>query len=169
MLKNSDYRNIVIIAVALTAMIALTPLGLRIYNIKKFNYYTDRIEKAIEQMAQKWPQQVKRETWDEACNWLLTANANICFSPEHVPMDKVILLSEKFESKVAGPVNLGTVEWMWDEFAAASPYGAEYADWYRAVYLEYLKRDQPDLLTDTMRGNLNVARAAWQANAQSNP
>jgi hypothetical protein len=58
---------------------------------------------------------------------------------------------------------------MWDEFAVASPHGAEYAGWYRSMYLDYLDRDQPELLTDTMRENLNAARAAWEANAQRNP
>ena len=135
-----------------------------VYKFKTFYFHTNRIELVVEGMRDRKPADIDQELWGEACDWLCTANGNICYSPESMPTEIVKDLAWRFESRGEGEVDLNTVEWMWDQFAGTGPAGAHYARRHRACYLVDVQRKQPELLNDAMREQIRAQAEYYEQN-----
>ena len=68
--------------------------------------------------------------------WAGIAYANVCFSEGHVTLDALKSFVKDVEAKFKGPVDLSTVDWLWERLAATGPHGKQYRERFEPAYLE---------------------------------
>lgn len=81
---------------------------------------------------------VSPTVWECAQVWTVTAYGNVCFSPEHVATAEMYRLRDDLERKLAGPVDLDTLTWIWDRLARTGPSGKRYVERFRPLLEECL-------------------------------
>ncbi len=93
-----------------------------------------RLEESIKDLAKRRPPGMAHEQWVSAVKWTLNAHANCCGRPEFLKTrDQAELLrfAEELRHRLRGPVDLKTIDWIWDKFERISKYGKEYSDEWR--------------------------------------
>ena len=88
----------------------------------------------VESLRSRRPTNVPANTWDDATAWAMTAYHNICFSAEHVPLESLKDFINDAEDKLAGPVDLNSVDWVWSRLAECSSSGEQYRDRFEPQY-----------------------------------
>lgn len=98
----------------------------------------DAVNYRILQLAEKRPDGVSREHW-AACilmTWNLNANCG-AFPDWFQPSARDPFLAE-FERRLQGKVDLGTIDWVWDQYCLYSTGGNSYSRVYRPTKPEWL-------------------------------
>ena len=88
----------------------------------------------VESLQTRCPPNVAPKTWDDATGWAITAYHNICFSAEHVPLESLKRFTHDAEDKLAGRVDLDSVNWVWSRLAECSAHGEHYRDRFEPQY-----------------------------------
>jgi hypothetical protein len=94
---------------------------------------------SVLQLRERRPADVSPDTWEWATNWAITAYANVCFSPEHVSLEELKRFRADLEERLRGPVNLGTVDWIWQRLGQTGPHGLSYQQRFEPQYREGLE------------------------------
>lgn len=86
----------------------------------------------FESLAKRRPPGVSREQWQSVVAWTLNGHCNILEFRQEIPQrarDKFLL---GLRGKLGKPVDLSTIDWIWDQFEILSPsYGPIYSANYR--------------------------------------
>jgi hypothetical protein len=97
-------------------------------------------------LSSRRPPNIDAEVWEIATAWAGTAYCNVCFSPAHVPFDELCRVHTDLDEALKGPVDLETIDWIWDRLGRTGPTGREYQERfelsYREELAEALKRSQ---------------------------
>ncbi len=101
----------------------------------------------VESLRGRHPAAVSAKTWDNATGWAITAYYNVCFSEEHVTFDELVRFTHDAKIKLAGDVDLKTVDWVWARLAETGRHGQRYVTrfepQYRALVYGALSEDPP--------------------------
>ncbi len=93
-----------------------------------------RVDASIKSLATRRPPGVDQEQWTQAVLWTQNANGNCCTVAEFLKKrDRADLdrFADELEHRIHGPVDLKTIDWIWDEFERISKYGKHYSDEWR--------------------------------------
>jgi hypothetical protein len=93
-----------------------------------------RVHSSIKRLAARKPPEVEQEQWTQAVLWTLNADANCCAVAEFLKLrDRAELrkFADELDHRIDGPVDLKTIDWIWDEFERISKYGKKYSDKWR--------------------------------------
>jgi hypothetical protein len=93
----------------------------------------------VAQLLDRRPDGVPAPVWDVAATWAATAYANVCFSADHVPIDELRRFRADVEQRLAGQVDLATIEWLWQRLAETGPTGQQYCSRFEPAYRAHLK------------------------------
>jgi hypothetical protein len=96
-----------------------------------------RIRADIEMLAQKPPAGVTKGQWDFVVNWTINLHANCGASYSFlIDLDWRDPFANELERRLAGPMSLSDIEWIWDEYALHTKSGQKYSDRYRPTRQE---------------------------------
>ena len=69
----------------------------------------------------------------------VTAYCNVCFSPEHVTLEELQRsFNTDVEERLRSPVDLTTLDWVWDRLGRTGPHGRSYQQRFEPEYREGL-------------------------------
>lgn len=121
----------------------VVPLALRVF--RHVAYAQDRraAQDMVNQLRHLRPPDVDAETWEMASGWAITAYCNVCFSPDHVPHDELRRFRAELEAKLQGPVDLATIDWVWERLGQTGPSGLSYKQRFEPQYRESLEAMRP--------------------------
>jgi hypothetical protein len=110
----------------------------------QFVYARERsaAHEVVAQLADRRPADVDAAVWEAATSWAVTAYGNVCFTESHVPLDELRRFHDDVKERLEGPVNLATIDWVWQRLGETGLHGAQYRDRFEPQYLENLKAVQ---------------------------
>src|SRR5260370_80837 len=86
----------------------------------------------LESLAKKRPPGVTRRQWHHVVAWTLNAHSNTVVARPRIPWVAMDQFESELERRLQGPVDLGTIDWIWDGFVRLAPgSGPRYSEWYR--------------------------------------
>lgn len=92
----------------------------------------DRLEESVDRLAHLRPSEYTKEEWSFIVGWTQNALSNCCGYRESISDANAFeIFSIEAERRTGNEPAIQTVEWMWDQFAALSKYGPDYANRYR--------------------------------------
>jgi hypothetical protein len=93
-----------------------------------------KMEHLLDTLPERRPEAVSDKTWDAAVRWTGIASANVCFSTSHVPLPEMKRFVKCLEKRMSEPVDLDTIEWIWDRLDETGPHGKRYVANWRPEY-----------------------------------
>jgi hypothetical protein len=82
-------------------------------------------------LAKKRPPTITRKQWENVVAWTLNAHANCLVPYRSIPPDEMVRFEVELKRRLAGPVDLATIDWIWDEIVRLTPGGQRYSDDWR--------------------------------------
>lgn len=116
--------------------------------IHRYNQCNRRIRATFESLKPRRPDNLTRRQWAGVVGWTMNAGSNCLGYDLHWPNDSTGFTDalnklEQFEKELnhrfAGPVDIETIDWIWDELARITKYGKRYSDNYRPTLPERLE------------------------------
>jgi hypothetical protein len=103
---------------------------------------TAAIEKLLESLAARRPSGMAPRQWESAVAWTLNLHGNslIRFQAEG---HEIAAFQQRLASKLAGPVDMATIDWIWDEYAQVCPGGENYQR-FRPMMIEEIEAGGAD-------------------------
>jgi hypothetical protein len=94
----------------------------------------------LEVLTRKRPPNITRKQWHHIVAWTFNAHGNcLTFSP-NIPQPERDRFVGELRGRLRGPVNLRTVDWIWDEFVRLAPsVGSSYSEQWRPTSPEKLR------------------------------
>ncbi len=104
--------------------------------VSRFSYAQQqhKVSDLINSLSGCRPNTASPAEWEAATTWTGIAVANVCYSPEHVPLEELRQFRNELESKLDGDVDLDSLGWIWDRLATTGPHGARYAAKFEVIY-----------------------------------
>src|SRR5262245_12315162 len=107
--------------------------------IQRHGKFSSNVRADLESLAKNRPPNVSRKQWENIVGWSLNAHAN-CFGYWHeLSRDEMNRFQAELKQRLARPVTLETIDWIWDEFVPLSHVAQWYSDQYRPTRPERLK------------------------------
>jgi hypothetical protein len=122
------------------AAVALCLAGLASWIRPQINYARERTAgyEVMLQLPDRRPQDVPVKAWEVAATWAITAYANVCFSDDHVSMEELRRFRNELEARIAGNVDLATIDWIWQRLGETGSHGKQYRERFEPQYRENL-------------------------------
>lgn len=79
-------------------------------------------------LAEKLPPKITRKQWTHIVAWTLNAHANCLAFEQNIPQQDRDRFLEQLRARVRNPVELETVDWIWDELVRLTSHGEAYSD-----------------------------------------
>lgn len=126
-----------------TVVLAAVFLGVALLAFRVWPLYVYAQERTaayevVVQLPDRRPESVDAKVWEVATSWAITAYANVCFSEGHVPIDELRRFRVDVEKRLAGDVDLATIDWLWQRLAETGPHGQQYRQRFEPQYRENL-------------------------------
>ena len=93
--------------------------------------WSKRVRADIYSLADKRPPEINRGQWEFAIGWTINLHANCATSYTWVDRREMEPFADELERRIRGPVDMSTIEWIWDEYVRITRHGREYSDRYR--------------------------------------
>lgn len=131
-------RYVWFVGVVVLAACVMSP-AMRVWG--HFAYRRDQrvAMESVRQLRDQRPRDVDADTWEMASGWAITAYCNVCFSPEHVSHDELRRFRVDLEEQLRRPVDLSTIDWVWERLGQTGPHGARYRERFEPQYREELE------------------------------
>ncbi|HUQ67995.1 MAG TPA: hypothetical protein VM165_00640 [Planctomycetaceae bacterium] len=125
-----------LLAVSVCAVF-LAGYGLFLRRIVEPRRQADAVERHLESLAQRRPQEVSPQQWESAVAWTLNLHGNslLRFQADGPTISR---FEQRLSEKLSGDVDLTTILWIWDEYAALCPGGASYQR-FRSMMIEEIE------------------------------
>ncbi|MFG0296919.1 MAG: hypothetical protein ACF8PG_13515 [Maioricimonas sp. JB045] len=135
-MKRFKMRYLVLAAMLVVGLFGAVK-GPQIYEVLRFRSLYLQSAEYVETLRVSCPEEVSPERWSEENFGIGTAFANVCFSTNHVPLDEMERLTVDLRERITGqPIDLTTIDWVWDRLAATGPHGEQYVGKWRPVWQE---------------------------------
>jgi hypothetical protein len=124
----------ILVSALITAGICTMVFVTWIKPIRDHQRWFFRVHASIKSLATRRPPGVDQEQWTQAVLWTLNADGNCCTVADFLKTrDRAELqrFADELERRIDGPVDLKTIDWIWDEFERISKYGKTYSDKFR--------------------------------------
>lgn len=124
------------IAVCLLALLAGSATWLYwLKPLQDHRRWYDRVRGDILALADKRPPELDQAEWEFVVCWTLQLHAN-CGWPDRVDRHAINPFAAELERRLAEPVGLATINWIWDEYCQFSRSGQAYSDKFRPTHPE---------------------------------
>lgn len=104
-----------------------------IYEALRFRMLSQQCREYVAELRRSRPVDVSPERWDEENFGVEVAVANVCFSTHHVPLPEMERFTADFAQRMNEPIDLTTIDWLWERLAATGDHGARYVTKWRPV------------------------------------
>jgi hypothetical protein len=91
----------------------------------------DHVRASLASLRLRRSPDVSQKQWQYVVGWTLNAHANCCAIREAVDLDAREEFSKQLDQKLAGTVDMGTIDWIWDELEKISRLGSHYSERFR--------------------------------------
>ena len=100
--------------------------------------YADAVEARIESLVTRRPKKILPRQWESAVAWTLNLHGNslMMFQADGPTIRS---FDHRLADKLADDVDIDTIHWIWDEYAAICNGGKKYEQRYRKVMLEEIE------------------------------
>ncbi len=88
----------------------------------------------LETLVHKRPPELTRKQWENVVAWTFNAHANCITSERDIPRADMDRFSKQLKQRLAGPVTLDTIDWIWDEIVRITRHGKQYSDNWRPTH-----------------------------------
>lgn len=108
-------RRLMLLVALITLPLAFDARYLKPY--RDHRRWFSRVDACLEKLNAKQPQNLSIELWTNLTNWNNNLHGNCGFSPFYLT-DKQLAeaFADELELRVEGPVDLKTIDWIWDEY-----------------------------------------------------
>ena len=106
--------------------------------IQRWWSFCDVTRSDLETLSSQRPPDLSVEYWSFVVDWTLNAHSN-CLTHQDITQQNRDQFSQQLKQQLARPVDLRTIDWIWDEIARISPHGQRYSDNYRPTAPEHLR------------------------------
>lgn len=117
----------------------LVPLTVRVVRLITYAQDRNAANELICQLGDRRPPNVDAETWEMASTWASIAYVNVCCCYEQVSHEELRRFRADLEKKVQGPVDLATIDWLWNRLGQTGPHGRNYQERFEPQYRENLE------------------------------
>lgn len=93
----------------------------------------------FESLAKKRPPTFTRKQWHQVVAWTLNAHGNCIASSPNIPQTQRDRFLAELREQLGKPVELATIDWIWDELVRLTSYGQRYSDNWRPTAPERLR------------------------------
>jgi len=129
-------RTMLLAVLLLSLLLAIvTPIFHTAARWRKHGRLSRQTREKISSLKARRPSDVPPAQWDRAVDWTSNLIAQVYFAPEESDPDSLERLSESLERKSKQQVDLGTLQWVWEECEKAPRSGAQCAIRFRDVRL----------------------------------
>ncbi len=130
-------RSLLILMLA--TAIPLSWVAARLYQFRQHRHILERIEDALVELENKYPDGVPPKHWDNAMAWTWNAKANCLQVPdfmfdENDSQKQFVRFADELEQRANGQIGPETIDWIWDEIVRLSKIGKTYSDKWRPVH-----------------------------------
>ena len=94
------------------------------------NRWHDRVRADILTLAHRRPPEVSRQDWESVVCWTVNLHSN-CGQYRAVDVPWTERFLAELEERLQGPITIGDIEWIWDEYASNTRSGRTYSDSFR--------------------------------------
>jgi hypothetical protein len=107
---------------------------------RRHHAFCRALDAELKTLAHKRPPGVTRNQWHHVVAWTWNAHSNTLVASPGIPRVEQERLLAELRERLASPVTLATIDWIWDEFVRLSPgWGASYSDRWRPTGPEKLR------------------------------
>ncbi len=103
--------------------------------------HSHAIERLIESLVDRRPAGTTRGQWGSAVAWTLNLHGNSLSYEVDGPT--IAAFEERLREKLAGDVDMQTIDWIWNEYANICPAGARYQR-FKAQMLDEIDKVGPN-------------------------
>lgn len=104
--------------------------------IRSHHRWYGRIRGDIMKLSRKRPPDVSKGQWEFIIGWTINLHANCGSIRSAVEPSWRDRFAEELERRLAGPVTLADIEWVWDEYVRNTTYGPTYSERWRPTRAE---------------------------------
>lgn len=136
-------RRVVFLAIGLVVFTGALGLWFRyIEPIWDHSRWYGRVRENINALTHKRPPEVNKGQWEFAVGWTINLHANCGSIWSAVEPGWRDGFTVELERRMAGPITLTDIEWIWDEYARHTTYGQTYSDKWRPTKAEEFRYAQ---------------------------
>lgn len=129
-------RRSILLGVVLFALcIGLITMCIFVVRQRSFYILSRQTRDKIESLTARCPAGVPPKQWQNALSWTANLIGQEYSSPVDSDPDSLKQLYQALDDRIKGPVDLTTLQWVWDQCEKAPRAGAEYAIKFRSVRL----------------------------------
>jgi hypothetical protein len=108
-----------------------------------------QVEAVLDDLEAKCPQNYSKRSWKFMIKWTRNGLRSCCGVPQFITVDNnvrdgfLVHLQEKVYDE---PVEIQTIDWIWDQYTIISSYGRDYSAMFRptkSVRLKGIDREEP--------------------------
>jgi hypothetical protein len=113
--------------------------------IRRHKDFCTATREELETLAKKRPPDFTREQWNNIVGWTINAHGNTVVATwprwgSRIPRTEMDRFLAELRRRLSGPVDLATIDWIWDEFERLAPeLGPQYSRRYRPTSAEKLR------------------------------
>ena len=115
--------------------------------IRRQTRFTQSVRRDLESLFLKRPKDVTPKQWRGVVEWTLSAQVNCLRFQKSITREDMDRFERELTERVSGPVDLKTIDWIWDEIARISMHGKRYGETWRPTtpdrLAEFEKDDRP--------------------------
>lgn len=132
----SGIKRLLLRTVLTTALIGFAWIAALVYRNYVYSLEQHAVFKLISQLRERRPPNVEAEVWNSATGWAFTALANVCVNENCAPIAELRCFRVEFETRLHGPVDLSTTDWIWKRLGETGPHGQRYRKRFEPLYRE---------------------------------
>ena len=111
----------------------ITPVVLYVARYWEFQRVHQQTTDKIRSLAGRCPTDVSPAQWQRAVDWTANLICQVYFVPAASDPDSLKELRDALDDKMRGPVDLTTLQWVWEHCEKAPRSNAEYAIRFRSI------------------------------------
>jgi hypothetical protein len=111
----------------------------RVSELKRHREFCDAVKTELKSLTKKRPAHLSRKQWKNVVAWTLNAHGNCFESHVRIPPEEMAWFEAELKRRLQEPVDLDTIDWIWDEIVRLTPFGQQYSEQWRPTLPERLK------------------------------
>jgi hypothetical protein len=131
-------RRLMVSAIVIAACAGLALVGLTVYQHRVHLEWYHGVEKRIVRIAAKRPQDVSPNQWAYYVHWTWNLHCN-CGTPDQFDWTERAKFLAEFDRRLEGRVDVGLIDWIWDEYAKHSGCGRNYSRNFRPTEPDHIR------------------------------